>query len=259
MTSNGSPTAVWLRSARSPGQQQLGPRRGIFRRAPQTRDRVPVRVQSAWNGARTRRISPHAPARIRSGRAEVQTLRPSHSVAAAQVSQQTHLGRIRAFTSRAGTRPQRDPGKAPGNLPLRCRKMHQHKQRYFHAGHRRPSPAIKWHYAARKNTLPRNLGPGRVRTPSAARSAAAARSRTGRRPPARAAGLAARPAVRGRRHGLAAASRELRQYPPRPGSGAHHTAPCCGRRCAAMLATMASATLRGPFADACDDPRRVGR
>ena len=36
--------------------------------------------------------------------------------------------------------------------------MHQHKQRYFHARHRRPSPTIKWHHAARKNTLPRNLG-----------------------------------------------------------------------------------------------------
>ena len=45
----------------------------------------------------------------------------------------------------------------------------------------------------------------------------------------------------------------------RPGSGAHHTAPCCGRRCAAMLATIASATLRGPVANACEDPRRVGR
>jgi hypothetical protein len=33
----------------------------------------------------------------------------------------------------------------------------------------------------------------------------------------------------------------------------------CGRRCAVMLATIASAILRGPVANACDDPRRVGR
>jgi hypothetical protein len=83
-----------------------------------------------------------------------------------------------------GIRTQRHPGKAPSNIPGRCRKMYQHKQRYFHARHRRPPPTIKWHYAARKDPLPRNLGPGRVRTPFAARSAGAARSRTCRRPPA---------------------------------------------------------------------------
>jgi hypothetical protein len=61
--------------------------------------------------------------------------------------------------------------------------MHQHKQRYFHAAHRWPSPAIKWHHAVRvRNALPRNTG--RVCTPPAATSAAAASNGTGRRAPA---------------------------------------------------------------------------
>ena len=133
--------------------------------------------------------------------------------------------------------------------------MHQHKQRYFHARHRRPSPAIKWHHAARV----------RIRFPATwARQGTHARPRPGQRRrqeavPAeghgpRAAGLAARPAVRGRRHGLTAASRELGQHQPRPGSGAYHTAPCCGRRCAAMLATIASAT---PCADPSPTPAMI--
>ena len=60
-----------------------------------------------------------------------------------------------------------------------------------------------------------------------------------------------------RRRALAAALRELRQHPPnRPGSGSHHTASCCGRRCAAVLAAITSATVRGPVASARDEPRR---
>jgi hypothetical protein len=48
--------------------------------------------------------------------------------------------------------------------------------------------------------------------------------------------------------GLAAASRELRQHPPRPaGTGVHHTDPSCGRRCAAMVATIAAGHLTRTF------------
>jgi hypothetical protein len=120
--------------------------------------------------------------------------------------------------------------------------MHQHKQRYFNARDRRPSPAIKWHYAVRKNTLLRNLaGCARRPRPGQRRQEAVPAERA---PAARQDSLHAPQYAR--RHGLAAASCELRQYAPRLGSGAYHTAPCCGRRCAAMLSTMASATLRGP-------------
>ena len=98
--------------------------------------------------------------------------------------------------------------------------MHQHRQRYFHARHRRPSPAIKWHHAARVRIRFPQPGArqGRHAARPAARSAAAARSRTGRRAPAARGRARCAPAVRGRRHGLAAASRELRQHPARPGS-----------------------------------------
>ena len=99
---------------------------------------------------------------------------------------------------------------------------------------------------ARKNTLPATWGPvGQARRGDPrARSAAAARSRTGRREPAVRQGSLRAPAVRGRRHGLTAALRGSRSTRrDRPGSGTHHTAPCCGRRCAAMLAAIAPAHL----------------
>ena len=43
--------------------------------------------------------------------------------------------------------------------------MRQHRQRYFHARHRRPSPAIKWHHAARARIRFPQPGPGRAGTP----------------------------------------------------------------------------------------------
>jgi hypothetical protein len=86
-----------------------------------------------------------------------------------------------------GTRPQRNPEKAPGNLLPRCRKMRQHGQRYFHAGHRRPSPAVKWHHATRARIrFPQPGGPaGQARREDPRPgSAAVARSSAGRRAPA---------------------------------------------------------------------------
>ena len=205
---------------RSPGQRQPAPRRRGLRRAPRKCDRVPVRVQSAWNG---QGCAPNIAActgqhsfRTRAG---VQTIRPSHSVAADQVSQQTHLSRIRAFTSRPVPGLSATLERPRGDFPRRCRKMCQHRHRYFHARHRRPSPAIKWHHAARVRIRFQQPGtpagqarredprPGQRRWQEAVPA-------EGHQP--RAAGLAARPAVRGRRHELAAASRELRQHPPRP-------------------------------------------
>ena len=62
--------------------------------------------------------------------------------------------------------------------------MYQHKQRYFHARHHRPSPAIKWHHAARVRIRFGAIWSLAGFTPPAARSAAAARSRTDRRAPA---------------------------------------------------------------------------
>jgi hypothetical protein len=95
-----------------------------------------------------------------------------------------------------------------------------------------------------------------------------ARAREGRRPgkrrwqeavPAegywpRAAELAARPQCAGRRHGLATALREFAEHSP----GSDPAVPWCGCRCAAVLAMIASAALRGPVANAREDPRRVG-
>ena len=211
-------------------------------------------------GKDARRISPHVPARIRSGRAQGFRLSAlSHSVAAAQVSSaNTPKSNTRVHQS-PGTRPQRNPGKVPDSLPLRCRKMRQHRQRYFRAMHRRPSLTINGTTRHAQEYASRNLGPGRTGTPGdpRARSAAAARSRTGRRELAVRQGSLRAPAVRGRRHGLTAALRGSRSTRrDRPGSGTHHTAPCCGRRCAAMLAAIAPAhlaqtlrqRLRGPSA-----------
>ena len=123
-----------------------------------------------------------------------------------------------AHLASPGTRPQRNPGKAPGNLLPRCRKMRQHRQRYFHAGHRRPSPAVKWHHATRARI--RFPQPGARQGRHAAKTRGQGQRRwqeavpaEGHRPRGRA---RSRPAVRGRRHGLVAASRGLRRHPPKP-------------------------------------------
>ena len=97
--------------------------------------------------------------------------------------------------------------------------MHQHRQRYFHARHRRPSPAIKWQHAGtRQQSEARQTGTPRAATSQRRRQEVVPAE--GHRP--RAPGLAARPKYAVRRHGLAAASRELRQHPPRP-AGIGHT------------------------------------
>ena len=165
-----------------------------------------------------------------------------------------------AHLASPGTRPQRNPGKAPGNLLPRCRKMRQHRQRYFHAGHRRPSPAVKWHHAARARI--RFPQPGARQGRHAAKTRGQGQRRwqeavpaEGHRPRGRARCAAPQYAGGGTgsrrpRVGCGGTRRN------RPGSGSRHSASCCGSRCAAVLAAIASATVRGPVASARDDPRR---
>ncbi len=98
----------------------------------------------------------------------------------------------------------------------------------------------------------RNLGTRRGRHAAKTRgqgSAAVARSSAGRRAPAARQGSLRAPQHAGGgtdpqqpRVGFGGIRRN------RPGSGSHHTAPCCGHRCAAVLTAIVSATVRGPVA-----------
>jgi len=137
--------------------------------------------------------------------------------------------------------------------------MHQHRQRYFHAGHRRPSPAVKWHHATR----------ARIRFPQPGarqgRHAAKTRGQGQRRwqeavpaeghPPrsrARSAPGSTRAAARAR-GGLAwiavAAAETGRDR-------AHTTALLLRQSLRRVLAAIVSAAVRGPVASARDDSRR---
>ena len=111
----------------------------------------------------------------------------------------------------------------------------------------------------RQNTVPATWGPGRAGTPRrpAARVSGGGKKQCRQKGTGRAAGLALRPQYAGGGTGSwrprvdCGGTRRNR-----PGSGSHHSASCCGRRCAAVLAAIVSATVRGPVASARDDPRR---
>jgi hypothetical protein len=110
----------------------------------------------------------------------------------------------------------------------------------------------------RQNTVPATWGPGRAGTPRRpAARVSGGKKQCRQKGTGRAAGLALRPQYAGGgtgswrpRVGCGGTRRN------RPGSGSHHSASCCGRRCAAVLAAIVSATVRGPVASARDDPRR---
>ena len=137
--------------------------------------------------------------------------------------------------------------------------MRQHRQRYFHVRHRRPSPAVKWHHATRARI--RFPQPGARQGRHAAKTRGQGQRRwqeavpaEGHRPRSRArsAPRSTRAAARAR-GGLA----WIAVAPAETGRDrSHHSASCCGRRCAAVLAAIVSATVRGPVASARDDPRR---
>ena len=111
----------------------------------------------------------------------------------------------------------------------------------------------------RQNTVPATWSPaGQARREDPRPgSAAVARSSAGRRAPAAQQGSLRAPQYAGGGTGSwrprvdCGGTRRNR-----PGSGSHHSASCCGRRCAAVLAAIVSATVRGPVASARDDPRR---
>ena len=111
----------------------------------------------------------------------------------------------------------------------------------------------------RQNTVPATWGPGRAGTPRrpAARVSGGGKKQCRQKGTGRAAGLALRPQYAGGGTGSwrprvdCGGTRRNR-----PGSGSHHSVSCCGRRCAAVLAAIVSATVRGPVASARDDPRR---
>jgi len=141
--------------------------------------------------------------------------------------------------------------------------MYQHRQRYFHAGHRRPSPAVNWHHAARARV--RFPQPGAWQGRHAAKTRGQGQRQwqeaapaEGHRPRGRARCAPPQHARRGTGSRRPCVSRGSTRR-NRPGSNARHTAPCRGSRCAAVLAVLAaiaSATVRGPVASARDDPRR---
>ncbi len=111
----------------------------------------------------------------------------------------------------------------------------------------------------RQNTVPATWSPaGQARREDPRPgSAAVARSSAGRRAPAAQQGSLRAPQYAGGGTGSwrprvdCGGTRRNR-----PGSGSHHSASCCGRRCAAVLAAIVSAAVRGPVASARDDPRR---
>ena len=103
---------------RSPGQRQPAPRRRGLRSAPRKCDRVPVRVQSAWNGqgcAEYRRT--HRPAFVQDARRGSDSPPITLGSRGSGQPANTPKSNTRVHQS-AGSRPQRNPGKAGGTAIL---------------------------------------------------------------------------------------------------------------------------------------------